>query len=198
MSPSKNKMASPIETEKTLYVADRSAWRAWLAEHYDKDKGVWLIFPKKASGKPRILYNDAVEEALCFGWIDSKVKRIDENAYAQRFSPRKPNSNYSQANKERLRELIRLGKVLPSVQATLRDILNEKFTIPSDILEAIKANKTAWKNFQKFSPEYQRIRLAFIESARNRPAEFKKRLRYFIEMTKKNKQFGFGGIEKYY
>jgi uncharacterized protein YdeI (YjbR/CyaY-like superfamily) len=185
-------------TGKTLYVADRNEWRTWLAENYDKEKEVWLIFPKKASGKPRIAYNDAVEEALCFGWIDSRVKRIDDSVYAQRFSPRKPKSKYSQANKERLRELVRLGKVLPSVQATLGDILAEEFVLPADILEEIKANKQAWKNFQNFSPEYRRIRVAFIEGARNRPAEFRRRLRYFVEMTEKNKQFGFGGIEKYY
>ena len=107
--------------EKTIYVTDRNAWRTWLEENYDKEKEVWLIFPKKASGKPRIPYNDAVEEALCFGWIDSRVKRIDENSYAQRFTPRNPKSTYSQANIERLRELVRLGKVLPSVQATLGD-----------------------------------------------------------------------------
>jgi uncharacterized protein YdeI (YjbR/CyaY-like superfamily) len=88
--------------------------------------------------------------------------------------------------------------VLPSLQATLRAVLNEEFSIPLDILRDIKANKAAWENFQKFSPEYQRIRIAFIEGARKRPAEFNKRLRYFIEMTEKNKQFGFGGIEKYY
>jgi uncharacterized protein YdeI (YjbR/CyaY-like superfamily) len=159
---------------------------------------VWLIFPKKASGKPRIVYNDAVEEALCFGWIDSKVKTIDENAYAQRFSPRNPKSTYSQANKERLRALVRQGLVLPEVEATLTDVLGEEFTIPQDILNAIKANKVVWANFQKFLPAYQRIRIAFIEGARNLPAEFEKRLNYFIEMTEKNKQFGFGGIEKYY
>ena len=184
--------------EKTIYVTDRNAWRTWLEENYDKEKEVWLIFPKKASGKPRIPYNDAVEEALCFGWIDSRVKRIDENSYAQRFTPRNPKSTYSQANIERLRELVRLGKVLPAVQATLGDVLTEEFVLPEDILEEIKTNKQAWENFQKFSPEYKRIRVAFIEGARNRPAEFHKRLRYFIEMTEKNKQFGFGGIEKYY
>jgi uncharacterized protein YdeI (YjbR/CyaY-like superfamily) len=183
---------------KTLYVTDKNEWRTWLAENYDKEKEVWLIFPKKASGKPRIAYNDAVEEALCFGWIDSRVKRIDDSAYAQRFSPRNPKSKYSQANKERLRELVRIGKVLPSVQAKLGDILAEEFVVPADILEEIKANKQAWKNFENFSSEYQRIRVAFIEGARNRPDEFRKRLRYFIEMTEKNKQFGFGGIEKYY
>ena len=181
-----------------LYVTDRKAWREWLAENYSKKKEVWLIFPKKASGKPRIPYNDAVEEALCFGWIDSKVKTIDENSYAQRFSPRNPKSKYSQANKERLRHLVSFGLVLPEVQATLEEVLNEEFTIPQDILKEIVANKVAWKNFQSFSPVYQRIRIAFIEGARKRPAEFNKRLKYFIKMTEKNRQFGFGGIEKYY
>lgn len=88
--------------------------------------------------------------------------------------------------------------VLPEVQATLENVLSEEFTIPKDILNEIKTSKAAWANFQKFSPAYKRIRIAFIEGARNRPAEFRKRLKYFIEMTEKNKQFGFGGIEKYY
>lgn len=187
-----------MNASKMIYVSDRKAWRAWLAEHYNKEKEVWLIFPKKASGKPRILYNDAVEEALCFGWIDSRVKRIDEIAYAQRFSPRNPKRPYSQANKERLRELAQRDMVVQSVLATLGDVLDEEFKFPSDILEQIEANAAAWKNFEKFSPEYRRIRVGFIEGARKRPAEFKKRLQYFIRMTEKNKQFGFGGMEKHY
>jgi uncharacterized protein YdeI (YjbR/CyaY-like superfamily) len=191
------KKTIPI-TEKMLYVTDRQAWRKWLAENYAKEKEVWLIYPKKASGKPRIPYNDAVEEALCFGWIDSKVKRVDENSYAQRFSPRNPKSKYSQANKERLRHLVSLGLVLPAVQATIGEAFSEEFAIPQDILKEIKANKVAWENFQNFSPAYQRIRIAFIEGARKRPAEFNKRLKYFMKMTEKNKQFGFGGIEKHY
>ena len=183
---------------KTLYLDNRQAWRAWLAENFDKEKEIWLVFPKKASGKPRILYNDAVEEALCFGWIDSTAKRIDENSYAQRFSPRNPKSKYSESNKQRLRELIKQGKVTPSVQATLRGILDKEFVVPPDILHTLQANKQAWGNFQKFSLEYKRIRIAFVEGARNRPEEFKKRLNYFVKMTEKNTQFEFGGIEKHY
>ncbi|HLN89071.1 MAG TPA: YdeI/OmpD-associated family protein [Candidatus Binatia bacterium] len=183
---------------KTLYVTDRQRWREWLAENYNKEKEIWLIYPKKTSGKPRILYNDAVEEALSFGWIDSTAKRIDENCYAQRFSPRNPKSKYSESNKQRLRELVKRGLVLPSVKAAVAALLDEEFVVPADILEEIKTNKMAWDNFQKFTPEYVRIRIAFIEGARNRPDEFKKRLRYFIKMTEKNKQIGFGGIEKHY
>ena len=183
---------------KTVYFADREAWRGWLAENYLHEKEVWLIFPKKASGKPRILYNDAVEEALCFGWIDSTAKRIDDNSYAQRFSPRNPKTPYSEANKQRLRKLVREGKVIPSIEASVKGILKEQFVLPADILEAIKSDKNAWANFQKYSLEYKRIRIGYIEGARKRPDEFKKRLNNFIKMTAKNKQFGFGGIEKNY
>ncbi len=181
-----------------LYFTDRAEWRAWLSENHDKEKEAWLLYPKKASGKPRILYNDAVEEALCFGWIDSTVKRIDEYSYAQRFSPRKPKSKYSEANKQRLRTLVKQGRVIPYVLATLEGILDEEYVVPPDILKVLQANKQAWENFQRFSPEYRRIRVAFIDGARNRPAEFEKRLNYFLRMTEKNKQFGFGGIEKHY
>ena len=145
-----------------------------------------------------IISNDAVEEALCFGWIDSIVRSIDENRYAQKFTLRNPKSSYSQANKERLKELVRQGKVVKEVSAVLGDFLEERFEVPLDILEAVKTNQKAWKNFQKLSQPYIRIRTAFIDAARNRPHEFKKRLNYFIKMTEKNKKYGFGGIEKYY
>ena len=135
---------------------------------------------------------------MCFGWIDSIVKKLDEEHTVQRFSPRKPKAKYSQANIERLRDLVAKKKVVKEVAETLGDVLNEEFVIPPDILKAIQANKETWKNFQKFSDSYIRIRIAFIDGARKRPAEFQKRLRYFIEMTEKNKMFGFGRIEKHY
>lgn len=187
-----------MDITKTLYVTNPKDWRNWLKKNYRAENEIWLVYPRKTTGKPRIEYNDAVEEALCFGWIDSIVKKLDEESTVQRFSPRKPNAKYSQANIERLRSLVAKKKVVKEVTETLGDILNEEFVIPPDILKAIKANKEAWKNFQKFSEPYKRIRIAFIHGARRRPEEFKKRLRYFVEMTGKNKMFGFGGIEKHY
>lgn len=187
-----------MEISQTLYITSRKDWRAWLKKHHQTEKEIWLVYPKKATGRPRIEYNDAVEEALCYGWIDSIVKKWDEESTVQRFSPRKPGAKYSQANIERLRALVAGKKVIKEVAEGLRDILNEKFVIPPDILKAIKANQEAWKNFQQFSDPYKRIRIAFIDGARKRPAEFKKRLRHFIAMTEKNKMFGFGGIEKHY
>ncbi|MCX5780028.1 MAG: hypothetical protein NTV45_04280, partial [Firmicutes bacterium] len=79
-----------MEITKTITVSNRKEWRAWLQEHYRSEPEIWMIFYKKGSGQPRIAYNDAVQEALCFGWIDSQVKGIDNLKYAQRFSPRKP------------------------------------------------------------------------------------------------------------
>jgi len=187
-----------MEIKQTLHVTDRKAWRDWLKKHNKTETEIWLVYYKKSTGKPRIAYNDAVEEALCFGWIDSIAKRLDDERTAQRFSPRRPKSGYSQANKERLRMLIEQGKVMKDVLATLGDVVEENFEIPKDILKAIQANKAAWENFQNFSEAYKRIRIAFIAGARNRPAEFEKRLRYFIKMTEQNKQYGFGGIEKHF
>jgi uncharacterized protein YdeI (YjbR/CyaY-like superfamily) len=181
-----------------LLFPTKDAWRDWLQEQHASQTEAWLAIRKKHTGGTGLTYPEAVEEALCFGWIDSTAKKIDEDKYAQRFSPRNPKSPYSQANKERLRELIKQGKVAPDVLATLGDLADEPFEVPRDILETVQANPTAWKNYQAFSPGYIRIRIAFIEGARNRPEEFHKRLRYFVEMTEKNKQFGFGGIEKYY
>jgi uncharacterized protein YdeI (YjbR/CyaY-like superfamily) len=187
-----------MKITKTLQVTNRKDWRKWLREHYKTEKDIWLVYYKKETGKPRILYNDAVEEALCFGWIDSTLKSLDEKRNAQRFSPRKKKSPYSPANKERLRKLLKQRKVIKEVRETLGDLSAEKFEIPKDILQVIRANTEAWKHFQTFSDAYKRIRIGFIEGARKRPEEFKKRLRYFIRMTEKNKQYGFGGIEKHY
>jgi len=187
-----------MKVTNLLHLTDPKKWRDWLRKHYKTEKEIWLVYYKKATGKPRIEYNDAVEEALCFGWIDSIVKSLDKDRNAQRFSPRKPGSKYSPANKERLRKLLKQRKVIKQVRETLGDIAEEKFAIPGDILNAIKGNREAWKHFQKFSDAYKRIRIGFIDGARNRPAEFTKRLHYFIRMTEKNKQYGFGGIEKHY
>jgi uncharacterized protein YdeI (YjbR/CyaY-like superfamily) len=186
-----------MKITKTLYAPDRQVWRDWLKQHHKTEQEIWLVYYRKQSGKPRIPYNDAVEEALCFGWIDSTVKTLDVERFAQKFSPRKPKSGYSQPNKERLRRLIEQGKVMQDILATLGDIFTEEFEIPSDILQALKANTQAWENFQKYSPSYQRIRIAFIEGARRRPEEFRKRLKHFLRMTGQNKQFGFG-IETYF
>lgn len=187
-----------MEITQTLHVTKRSDWRNWLRKNYKSAKEIWLVYDKKHTGRQRISYNDAVEEALCFGWIDSTAKSLDEERMAQRFTPRRPGRPYSQANKERLRGLVAAGKVAKEVKASLVEILSEEFKVAPDILKAIQGDPAAWKNYQAFSDSYKRIRVAFIEGARDRPKEFQKRLNHFIRMTAKNKMFGYGGIDKYY
>ena len=187
-----------MQITQTLTVKDAKAWRAWLRKNYTSKKEIWLVYYKKRTGKPRISYNDAVEEALCFGWIDSVQKSLDADRTVQRFSPRKAGSKYSQQNKERLRALLKQRKVVKEVADSLKGVLSEAFVMPADILKKLKANARAWRNFQKFSKSYQRIRIAYIDGARKRPDEFRKRLLHLIEMTEQNKQFGYGGIQKHY
>ena len=176
---------------KTLYVTNRKDWRLWLQKNHNKEKEIWLIYYRKSSGKLRIPYNDAVEEALCYGWIDSILKGIDEEKFAQRFTPRRLGSSISEMNKERVRRLIK-SKLMTSIG--LKKISfdrKEKFTIATDILEALKLNAQAWKNFQKFSIGYKRVRIGYIEDARTYDKKiFQNRLNHFIKMTAKNKKFG--------
>ncbi|HEX2076370.1 MAG TPA: YdeI/OmpD-associated family protein [Longimicrobium sp.] len=186
-----------MEITRTLRVADREAWRAWLAEHHRTEKEVWLVYPRKHTGRPRIPYNDAVEEALCFGWIDSTQKTLDADHTAQRYTPRRPGVPYSQPNKERLRRLIAQGKVLPEVRESVQDALDEPFHIPPDILQALQANPKAWESFRGFPEPYQRIRVAFVDDARDRPGEFQKRLRNLVDRSERGKRFGYG-IESFY
>jgi uncharacterized protein YdeI (YjbR/CyaY-like superfamily) len=187
---------------KTFYAANRKQWRSWLAKNHQSEPEIWLIYYKKNSGKPRIPYNDAVEEALCYGWIDSILMPKDELSYLQRFSPRRKNSRLSEMNKERVRRLIKAKKMtrfgLDSIQHHMENGSNtskrpttlKKFILPGDILHELKKNPVVWKNFQKFPESYKRIRIGWIDASRNRQDFFMKRLQYFLKMTEKNKMFG--------
>ena len=183
-----------------LFFENQAAFRKWLEKNHKKEKELIVGFYKKASKKFNMTWSESVDQALCFGWIDSTVKSLDEDRFAQRFSPRNPKSGYSQANKERLRALAKQRKLTPEVLASVQEIISQddNFRVPADIIAAIRESPDAWANFKGFSPAYVRIRISFIEAARNRPEEYKKRLRYFIQMTEKGRQFGFGGIEKHY
>lgn len=185
-----------MEIGKTLYVTARSKWRAWLSKHHATSSDIWLIFYKVSSGKPRISYDDAVLEALCFGWIDSIVKKMDEESFAQRFSPRKSTSVLSQMNIERIRELIKENKMTPAGLAAISHAFDPKapppeFKIPSGILKAVKANSEAWKYFQKLPESYKRIRIAYIESRKHHGvAMYRRALANFIKATSAGKRLG--------
>jgi len=188
-----------MEWKNLVYFTKREEWRKWLEDNFDKKVEIWFVFPRKNSGQLSITYNDAVEEALCFGWIDSTVKALDKDRKIQRFTPRNPKSSYSQPNIERLKWLLDKSMIHPSLTEEVKLIIQQDFKFPSDILDTIKRDSIAWNNYQNFSDSYKRIRIAYINSARKRPDEFKKRLDNFISKTKEGKQIsGYGGIEKYY
>ena len=185
--------------DNIIYLKNREEWRTWLDENFQTEKEIWLVYPKKSSAKVRIVYNDAVEEALCYGWIDSTVKYYDEQNYMQRFTPRNSKSTYSQSNKERIRWLYEQNMIHSSIIESIKYIIDEEFVFPEDIIEMLRYDTVVWENYSQFSESYKRIRIAYIDQARQRPDEFFKRLENFIKKTKDNKLIGgFGGIEKYY
>ena len=186
-----------MEITETLYVTGPSQWHKWLERNHAKKKEIWLVYYNKSSGKKRIHYNDAVDGALCFGWIDSTVKKIDHHRFAQRFTPRKNTSVLSQLNKERVRKLIKDGRMTPAGLKAISHVFKPHldkvdFKIPKSILAAIKKDKLAWKHFQKLPESYKRIRVAYIlDRKRHGEKEFKSSLAHFIKMTAKEKRFGF-------
>ena len=154
-------MGNKIEKSTTFYAADRAAWRAWLAENHLKSTGVWLVYFKKDSGRTRVQYAEAVEEALCFGWIDSTLNPIDEHSYMQLFTPRKPKSTWSKLNKERVEQLMEQGLMTPMGWEKIEiarqngswEVLDhvEAFIVPHDLEVALDKNKKARVFFEQMS-----------------------------------------------
>jgi len=184
---------------KTIYPADRQAWRTWLSENFQSETEIWCVFPMKSAAEPGLSYNDMVEEALCFGWIDSTVRNADPTHRAQRFTPRRKGSTYSRPNIERLLWLESRGLIHPSVRPEILALIQAPYEYPADILDVIRRDSAAWTNFENFPEPYKRIRVAYIDAARKRPHEFQRRLESFLRKTRENKRImGYGGIEKYY
>jgi uncharacterized protein YdeI (YjbR/CyaY-like superfamily) len=148
-----------------LYVASRDHWRTWLQENHGTEKEIWLIHYKKHTAKPSISYEEAVEEALCFGWIDSIMKSLDDEKYALRYSPRKRGSIWSEANKRRVERMISQGLMTEAGMAKIREakesgewqkatVREDTTNIPPDLEEALRANEKARHNFEGLAPSY--------------------------------------------
>ena len=146
---------------ETFYTSDRAAWRQYLAEYFETAEEVWFVFPTKEADEASLSYNDAVEEALCFGWIDSTNRRLDERHCIRRFSPRTQGSAYSRPNIERLIWLDAQGLIHPKIRDSVRPVIEAPFVFPADILDALRQDETVWENYQNFSEPYQRIRIAY-------------------------------------
>ena len=159
----------------SLYITDRARWRAWLSKNYDKKNEVWLVYYKKSSGKPRIPQADAVEEALCFGWIDSTVKKLDDERFIQRFTPRNKGSVWSDINRARVRKLIKAKLMTPSGMKTLTGDYYKKelripkvLDMPNDFENALKKDIVAYNNFSKFAPSYKKMYIWYVISAKKK------------------------------
>jgi uncharacterized protein YdeI (YjbR/CyaY-like superfamily) len=180
-----------MEVGETLDVRTRTAWRAWLARNHSRKTEIWLVYHANAGHRSSLAYNDAVDEAICFGWIDSTVKKLGAHSRAQRFTPRRKGSPVSEMNKARARRLVRGGRMTPAGRAALGSALRrEPLLVSSDVRRALRAEPGAWARFEKLPVAYKRIRLGFIEGARGRPEIFATRLRYFVRMTAQGKRYG--------
>jgi uncharacterized protein YdeI (YjbR/CyaY-like superfamily) len=185
---------------KSLYVTDRRQWRAWLKSHHASEREIWLIYYKKHTGKPRIPYDDAVEEALCYGWIDTTVKRMDDERYMQKFTPRKPRSVWSKHNKERAEKMIKGKRMTRAGLVRIEDAKRsgaweraekpeQPTRVPPELKKALSANKTAARNFHNLAPSYRRDYIGWLLSARREETR-RKRLREIVRLVSQNKKLG--------
>lgn len=177
--------------QNLLDVKSRKELRDWLLRNHDKESECWIVVKR---GRPvddgTFWYIDAVEEALCFGWIDSTTKKISDDVTAQRLCPRRPRSNWSELNKERCRRMERLGLMTDAGRAVLPDMSENGFSIDEDILQELKADDDVWENFCRQPELYKRIRIDTIQIKKKQPEIFRSRLDKFIENTRKGILYG--------
>ena len=189
-----------MKIAEKLYVTNRDGWRAWLRENHDSKNEVWLICYKRHTGKPGIPYDDVVEEALCFGWIDSIVKKIDEEKFARKFTHRKEKSKWSELNKKRARKMIKKGKMTEAGLAKIREAKNsgewaktpsvrKELVVPPDLKRALGKNRKALDNFNNLANTYKRHFVGWITSAKTEETR-KRRLMEAIRHLEQNKKLG--------
>jgi len=177
------------------YARDRKEWRIWLENNAATSPGVWLIYYKQQSGQPRVSYDEAVEKALCFGWIDSRPNAIDAERYMQLFSPRKAKSPWSKTNKIRVEKLIEQGLMTEAGFKAIEAAKQNGFwniydaieaqEMAADFAQALAANTTARQNFEAFSDSSKKQILWYIESAK-RPETRLKRIEQVVEAAEQN------------
>jgi uncharacterized protein YdeI (YjbR/CyaY-like superfamily) len=177
----------------TLEIRTRHQWRTWLRKHHASSSGVWLVFYKEHTRVNSISYEDSVREALCFGWIDSLIKRLDHDRYARKFTPRKPTSKWSDSNRTRWAELKTSGLLAPaglSASPTSNRSEPPAFPdLPTYIANSLKVNPKAWQFFQKLAPSYRRHFVGWIHMAK-RPETRDKRIRESIALLAAGKKLG--------
>lgn len=165
------------ESLETVRVDDRSAWRRWLRQHHGSSPGVWLLFRKKSTGRQRLSYEEALEEALCVGWIDSIVKRIDDERYMQKFTPRRQGSEWSLPNRNRARRLQKAGLMMPEGLAVAGPWVHGleesaappallETELPAVLVEALSARAKAASAFAALTPARRRLIVGWVMAAK--------------------------------
>lgn len=183
-----------------LYFETSSDWRTWLQENHDKSSGVWLVFYKKDSGKPTLIYDESVEEALCYGWIDSVIKKIDEQSYVRKFTPRKDGSNWSDLNKKRVKKLIKEGRMTEIGMAKIEiakqngewdkpDTPRRQFEMPDEFKLALEKNKKAREFFNTLTKTEKKQFITWVASAK-RPETREKRIIEALDLLQKGRKLG--------
>jgi len=187
-----------MNVEEALVFKTRNGWRRWLEKHQKDTKEIWLVHYKKQSEKKSINHFEAVEEALCFGWIDSTLKKIDEERFILRYTPRKPKSVWSKINKEKAEEMIRTGKMTPAglekiTEAKKRGLWDGAYTnkvkerIPSDLKQALMSDGKAWENFQGFANSYWNMYCGWVKNAKTTETR-QKRITEVVHRSHLNKK----------
>jgi uncharacterized protein YdeI (YjbR/CyaY-like superfamily) len=180
---------------ETVFAKDRAEWRRWLAKNGARCEEIWLVFFKKASGKQTVSYDHAVEEALCFGWVDGMKKKLDEECYAFRFTPRKTKSAWSQSNIQRVERLIAQSKMMPAGLAAYhsndrRDVPPMPTELPKILEDKFRKQRAAWENFEKFPPGYRRVTAGWVASAKKAETRLK-RLEKLMEYSARGERIEF-------
>jgi len=183
-----------------FFFKNRKEWRYWLEKNHKRVNEIWLIHYKKSSGKKNLNHFEAVEEAICFGWIDSKIKKIDEDRFILRYSPRKPKSLWSKINKETAEKMISFDKMTESglekiKQAKKHGYWNNAYTnlikakLPTDLKDALLEDKKAWNNFQNFKNSYRNTYIGWIRNAKTETTR-KRRISEVVKRSLNNKKPG--------
>jgi len=182
-----------MNIDKALSFTDSQEWRKWLTENHSRQEEVWLVHYKKHSGKASIGLNGAVEEALCFGWIDGKLKSVDKERFILRYSPRKPNSVWSKINRDKAEQLIAQGRMTAAgltkiEEAKKNGTWDAAYTnkvrdeIPSDLRKALMENTKAWNNFESFANSYRNMYIGWVIGAKTEETRRKR----IIEVVKRS------------
>jgi uncharacterized protein YdeI (YjbR/CyaY-like superfamily) len=187
-----------MQISQSFTAPDRAAWHAWLAEHGSSTTEIWLVYYKAATGKPGISYQDSLEEALCFGWVDSLIQKIDEEKYARKFTPRKAGSKWSELNKHLVAKLIQEGRMteiglakvdFPLSEAPATRPKRPQLPLPDWLKVGLMTSPRAWENFQKLAPSHQRNYIGWISDAKKEETR-QRRIQEAIGRLEKNETLG--------